>query len=240
MITIAKEVYDGSDLVGVIAVDLTISQIEETILNIQFLETGYAFLINENGLTIAHQDQDLDDLELGDDLTTNIQTLESFETNVYTALLTNENGFETFEKTELGETITMYMAYSKIENTEYIVATVVPEEEAVASVADLASAIAKASRNVNTTLIIIIAIAAAISVGIGTLIAGQITKPVAVLTQSIKKLTKQDALLSIMNSDEDILIDSKLEAQNDEIGDLTRAFKGMLNSIKKDQSEKDQ
>ncbi len=121
MITIAKEVYNGAELVGVIAVDLTISQIEETILNIQFLETGYAFLINEDGLTIAHQDQDLEDLELGDDLSTNIQDLESFDSAVYTALITNENGFETFEKTDGDETIIMYMAYSKIENTDYIV-----------------------------------------------------------------------------------------------------------------------
>ena len=185
-------------------------------------------------------DQDLEDLDLGDDLSTNIQNLESFETSVYNALLTNEDGFETFEKSTINGTITMYMAYSKIANTEYIIATVVPESEAVASVAELANTIAIASRNVNTTLIIIIAIAAVISVGIGTLIAGQITKPVKILTQSIKKLTTQDALLSIMNSNEDIRIDAKLEAQNDEIGDLTRAFKGMLNSIKKDQNKQNQ
>lgn len=237
MITIVKEVYNGAELVGVIAVDLTISQIEETILNIQFLETGYAFLINEDGLIIAHQDQDLEDLELGDDLSTNIQTLESFDSAVYTALITNENGFETFEKSDGDETIIMYMAYSKIENTDYIVATVVPENEAVASVSELSNNIARAARNVTITLILIIIIAGVVSAGIGTLIAGQITKPVGLLTRSIQKLTKEDAIRTIMESKEDIRIDAELESQTDEIGDLTRAFKGMLNAIKKDHDE---
>ncbi len=237
MITLAKEVYNGAELVGVIAVDLTITQIEETILNIQFLETGYAFLINEEGLTIAHQDQDLEDLELGEDLSTNIQDLESFDSSVYTALITNENGFEAFEKTDGDETIMMYMAYSKIENTDYIVATVVPEEEAVASVSELSNNIAKATRKVNATLIVIIIIAGIVSAGIGTIIAGQITKPVGILTRSIQKLTKQDAIRTIMESKEDIHIDVSLENKTDEIGDLTRAFKGMLNAIKKDYDE---
>ncbi len=40
-----------------------------------------------------------------------------------------------------------------------------------------------------------------------------------------------------MESKEDIRIDAELESQTDEIGDLTRAFKGMLNAIKKDHDE---
>jgi methyl-accepting chemotaxis protein len=98
--------------------------------------------------------------------------------------------------------------------------------------------VSKAIRNVQVTLIIIILIAGAVSVFLGTAIAGQITKPVKILTRSIQKLTSQDSVTSMLRSGEDIIIDEALEAQDDEIGDLTRAFKGMLSAIKEDSQKK--
>lgn len=235
MITIAKEIFVDGDKIGTIAVDLTVAQIQETILDINILETGYAFLINSEGLAIAHKD--LENPEDGEDLTTNIQDLEDIPNDVLQNLLTDQNGFFSYD-TIVGTTeTTLYIAFSKIENTEFIVASVVYQEEAIQSVETLSLEIDKVINRVTVELIIIIAIAAVISIGIGTLIAGQITKPVGSLTRAIKKLTKQDAISTIINTEDDILIDSELESQGDEIGDLTRAFKGMLNSIRDEQKK---
>ncbi len=37
---------------------------------------------------------------------------------------------------------------------------------------------------------------------------------------------------TLLKSDKDMIIDEKLESQNDEFGDLTRTFKGMVEKIK--------
>ncbi|UYP45859.1 hypothetical protein NEF87_002144 [Candidatus Lokiarchaeum ossiferum] len=236
MITIAQGVFNETDdsLIGIIAVDLTIDTIKENILDISFLDgKGYAFLIDNTGLAVVHPD--VDDPEDGDDVTVNIADVEPFSTSTITEMTTYSSGVGTYEKTADED---FYYAYSAIAGTDFILVNVVSEDDALASVAVLQGEVSKAIRAVQITLIIIILIAAGVSVFLGTMIAGQITKPVKILTESIQKLTSQDSVSSMLTSGEDIVIDETLEAQDDEIGDLTRAFKGMLSAIKEDSKNK--
>lgn len=235
MITIAQGVfYTNGTLIGVIAVDLTIDTIKENILDISFLDgKGYAFLIDNSGLAVVHPD--VDDPEDGDDVTVNIADIEPFSSSTITAIITEDSGVGTYEKTTDGD---YYYSFSTIAGTDFILVNVVSEDDALASVGVLQVEVSKAIRAVQISLIIIILIAAGVSVFLGTLIAGQITKPVKILTESIQKLTSQDSVSSMLTSGEDIVIDETLEAQDDEIGDLTRAFKGMLSAIKEDSKNK--
>ncbi|MHA1511806.1 MAG: HAMP domain-containing protein [Promethearchaeota archaeon] len=232
MITIAQGVFNetSDSLIGIIAVDLTIDTIRDNILDISFLDDkGYAFLIDNNGLAVVHPD--VEEPEEGEDVTTNIVDVEPFSGSTIAEITSNNSGVGTFEKTS---DVNYYFAYSAINGTNFILINVVSEEDALASVDILQIEVSKAIRNVQVTLIIIILIAGAVSVFLGTTIAGQITKPVKILTRSIQKLTSQDSVTSMLRSGEEIIIDETLEAQDDEIGDLTRAFKGMLSAIKED------
>jgi len=232
MITIAQGVFNETtdSLIGIIAVDLTIDTIRDNILDISFLDDkGYAFLIDNNGLAVVHPD--VEEPEEGEDVTTNIVDVEPFSGSTIAEITSNNSGVGTFEKTS---DVNYYFAYSAINGTNFILINVVSEEDALASVDILQIEVSKAIRNVQVTLIIIILIAGAVSVFLGTTIAGQITKPVKILTRSIQKLTSQDSVTSMLRSGEEIIIDETLEAQDDEIGDLTRAFKGMLSAIKED------
>jgi len=236
MITIAQGVFNETtdSLIGIIAVDLTIDTIRDNILDISFLDDkGYAFLIDNNGLAVVHPD--VEEPEEGEDVTTNIVDVEPFSGSTIAEITSNNSGVGTFEKTS---DVNYYFAYSAINGTNFILINVVSEEDALASVDILQIEVSKAIRNVQVTLIIIILIAGAVSVFLGTTIAGQITKPVKILTRSIQKLTSQDSVTSMLRSGEEIIIDETLEAQDDEIGDLTRAFKGMLSAIKEKKKKK--
>ncbi|MHA1612079.1 MAG: cache domain-containing protein [Promethearchaeota archaeon] len=231
MITISKQVFTTTDdLIGIIAADLTIDKLQESILDIEFLGTGYAFMIDNDGLAIAHSD--LVEPDPDEELTTLISELENIPTSIIDEITAGGSGFSIFEK-EVNATMEYYyLAYSPIGDTDYIVVTLVPEDEALLSVSQLEENIRIVNARNTITLIIVIAVAGALSVGLGTILAGQITKPVKALTDAVKRLTKQDAIAAIVQSDSDILIDPALESQDDEIGDLTRAFKNMLTSIK--------
>ncbi|TFH26886.1 MAG: HAMP domain-containing protein, partial [Promethearchaeota archaeon] len=235
MITVAKQVFTTTgDLIGVIAAALTIDKIQESILNVSILDTGYAFMINNDGLAIAHSD--LVEPDQGEDLITQISVLENIPASVLDEITGGGSGYSIFEKEVGGAMESYYLAYSSIGETDFIVVVVVPEDEALQSVSQLEENIQVVNARNTLTLIIVIVVASALSVGLGTILAGQITKPVKALTDAVQRLTKQDAITAIVQSDKDVLIDPALESQDDEIGDLTRAFKNMITSIKNERA----
>lgn len=238
MITISKPVYDKyANPIGVIGADLTIDTIQATILNITILKSGYAFMINKDKLTIAHEN--LPDFDDNEDIVAPIDTIEPIPDSILNQIVSGGSGNSTFVKSVDGEEKPFYLAYSPIGETDFIVVTLVPEEEALASVGILRDQIQAVRQRNTIVLVVVVLIAAAISVGLGTLIAGQITRPVQALTEAVKKLTTQDAISNIVQSDANILVDPALESQDDEIGDLTRAFKRMLVNIKEERQKQD-
>ncbi len=121
-----------------------------------------------------------------------------------------------------------------MDSTNFIMLNIVPKSEAIESVKILGSEINIKWSQTFGVLFSIIGIAIAVSVAFGLLIANRIITPVKQLTNSVAKLTHEDALVAVVKSKNDIQINSILEAQDDEIGDLTRAFKGMIESIRTD------
>ena len=64
IVTVSKAVYDGDELLGVIASDIDILTIQDYVINKKIGETGYAFLIDTNDNIIAHPSVSFDNLEL--------------------------------------------------------------------------------------------------------------------------------------------------------------------------------
>lgn len=64
IVTIARPVYDGETLVGVLGVDIDISTISKLIGGKVIDEHGYAFLVDQEGHVIGHPEHDEEDLTL--------------------------------------------------------------------------------------------------------------------------------------------------------------------------------
>ena len=61
MISIARPVhYANGTLIGVIAVDLTIQSMQQSILSTKILQSGYAFLTDDDGSTVTHPNMSSD------------------------------------------------------------------------------------------------------------------------------------------------------------------------------------
>ncbi|TFB21401.1 methyl-accepting chemotaxis protein [Filobacillus milosensis] len=54
MVTTAVPFYDGSEFEGVVSSDINLSSIQDIVSNIDVSESGYAFLIDQNGKYLAH------------------------------------------------------------------------------------------------------------------------------------------------------------------------------------------
>jgi HAMP domain-containing protein len=227
MISLTKSVhYDNGTKIGVIAADLTIDTIITDVLQISILDSGYAFLIDTDGDAVAHPNSA--------DPNTKITDLEPIPVDLLNKILTLSDGLDQFIKNDEP----FYIAHSRVENTNFIMVVLVPETEVIASSNQLSTEIDTTSLFVMTETIIIIIVAIISSIIIGLLIAGKITKPVKRLTNVVQNLTKYDISATLLNPDKKIELDENLVEQKDEIGEMARAFKNMLDIIRKDAIEK--
>lgn len=221
MVTIAKTVsYSNGTMIGVAALDLTINAIRSSILNIKLLQTGYAFLIDTHGKTVAYNTTI--------PLNTDITALEPISDALLLQMGTFSNGTGSVVKN--GQNY--YLSYSRVNNTDFVLVNMVPEAEVFAAVDELVGNINVTSLAVSAGTTIIIAIAVIVSIIIGAFIARKITLPVQRLTDVVHQLTRQDLSATLLKPGTDLQIDSQLESQDDELGDLTRAFKKMLDRIR--------
>jgi methyl-accepting chemotaxis protein len=65
IVSAAKAVYNGNELLGVMSIDISIETLVNLVDHIQFGETGYALLIDNAGKYLAHPEQEL----IGTDVT---------------------------------------------------------------------------------------------------------------------------------------------------------------------------
>ena len=59
VISVAKPVYNGSKLVGVVSLDITLAGLSEEMGKIRIGQNGYPVLLTNSGITMTHQDKDL-------------------------------------------------------------------------------------------------------------------------------------------------------------------------------------
>ena len=240
LVTIGRSVYyDNGTLIGVICGDISIEDMAEKILDVSVLETGYASLITSSGTIIAHPEAipdenttdfaSLADIEgLNSDMTealtaAQIATITSGETGI---LRYTRNGIERF------------LAYTPVGKGGYISVIVLPVDEAIEGIDPVADRMAQAVSNNLTWLIIIASVSFAIGIVMGLILTAFITRPINHLTKVARSLSTERARKDIM---EGLMteLDPKMVQSDDEIGELTRAFKGMIESVQQAELEKD-
>ncbi|UCE12803.1 MAG: cache and HAMP domain-containing protein [Candidatus Heimdallarchaeota archaeon] len=236
LITIGKAIYVQKTLMGCIFADITIESIKDKILDIDILQTGYAVLIQESGLIVAHPEwtapTQFVDLPTIDEVEVNSNGLSALTQAQMTVITAGSTGVIEYSRDDQDR----YLAYTPVGKGDYICLIVVPVSEAVASVGVLEQRIDAQTVTTIVQAVLIIVLAVIISLTIGIWISNRIIRPITHLTQIASKMAT-DQVREDLLGELDLQIDSQLEQQDDEVGDLTRAFKGMLFALK-DESKK--
>jgi len=238
LITIGRAVHDGNGhLMGVIAGDITVQDIRTKILNVRVLQTGYAALITTDGGIVAHPEvKDKDYLWYG----TTLPPLIDFEVNTpgNTPALTSGqmaqitsgvSGITEYQRSGAA----FLLAHNPVGIGGYICIVIVPISEAKAAIPILEQRIQSA--NVQAILFLAAITGAGIVVAgvVAGAVSGQVTRPLQYLmglaTKNVTAMIKQERL-----DTDDLQVGKEFTAKDDEIGELARAFQGMLDTIRKE------
>ncbi len=170
IVSAAKAVFDGSKLVGVMSVDITIDTLVEMINKEEIGETGYAMLIDNTGKYLAHPVKE----QLGQDL-----TKEGF----YNEMLDKgEQGIINYKH----EGQAKVLSFVNSPTTGWKIAGTIDKSE-----------LAQNGQVILGTILISLVIIVIASVVISILVARRIIKPIQVLQQSMKKVEEGDLTVEI-------------------------------------------
>ncbi len=241
LISIGRAVYDQShQIMGIVAGDISIESIRTKILDVHVLETGYAALITPDGGIVAHPAVADDDYAWYDSQGT-LPPLTDFETDGSSSALTpaqmvqitsGHTGIIEYTRNSKG----YILAYTDVSIAGYICIIIVPVDEVQAAIPALQARIETA--NLAATMFILavtiggIFIAGVVAVGVANQITGPLQYLMGLATRNVSAMIKKERLDS-----SDLQVDKGYMAKDDEIGELARAFQGMLDSIKEDDSQ---
>ncbi|MHA1768932.1 MAG: cache domain-containing protein [Candidatus Thorarchaeota archaeon] len=238
MISIGKLVYQGSVPLGVISGDITIDDIRNKIINVGILDTGYAMLLDRSGNVVAHPEVGDEQYALGLPAITQVETNPDGSSALTSAevdqiRLVSEGVTGTLRYTRNGTE--RIMVYTTVGKGNYICAISVPLSEVLESIPVLEARIALANQDA-TTFIILVTIGGILLAGVvAVAISNTITKPLEYLmdlaTRNVAAMIREEKL-----DTEDLQVDSSYMSKDDEIGELARAFQGMLDTIREDES----
>ncbi|MEA2033545.1 MAG: ATP-binding protein [Euryarchaeota archaeon] len=198
---------EENKMVGAVTYWTDLTTLSARIASITVEETGYAFMVNDKGLAIAHPDARM--LEI--DLTAG-------ETEFNTAVKKMVEGRSGIERiTHEGKPF--YIAYAPVDITGWSIALMAPFEEVIQPAVDVASEMDEKTNTLylylSTATILIIMLAALV----GYVVASTLTKPITDLAEGTKAISKGDLSHRIE-------IDRK-----DEFGELATAFNHMTVSL---------
>ncbi|MFW9848190.1 MAG: cache domain-containing protein [Candidatus Thorarchaeota archaeon] len=236
LISIGKAIYfENGTLIGVVAGDITVDDIRTKILNVQVLETGYAALVTSSGDIVAHPEVDDSDYyyyAYPDFLLPPLRDYETLTPAQLIDITSGTTGIIPFTK----DNNDYILAYTPVGIAGYICIIVVPVAEVQAAIPLLQANIQDAN-NAAITFIIAITVAGIFIAGaVAVAVANQITGPLQYLmglaTRNVSAMIKEERLDTA-----DLQVDSSYMEKDDEIGELARAFQGMLDSIREDEDQ---
>lgn len=238
MISIGKLVYQDSIPLGVISGDITIEDIRDKIINVTVLESGYAALLNRDGDVVAHPEVEDDEYALGLPAITQVETNpdgSSALTTEQVLQIRSVSEGATGSLTYVRNGTTMLMVYTPVGKGDYICAISVPLHEALEAIPPLESRISLANQDAATFIIFVTVGGIILSGLVAVAISNTITKPLEYLMD----LATRNVAAKIRDAPldtQDLQVDSSYMSKDDEIGELARAFQGMLDTIREDES----
>ena len=184
--------FDDGTLIGVVSADVTMATINEEVLSLDVLENGYSYLLDRNGVVVAHPQLDVFDeplpietLEFGS--TTSSEAI-AFDNQLSSKVLAEASGLLEFQKN--GQP--WHMAWVNVTNTGYVLAIVVPDSDVIAPARAMLGFVG------TQTLILTIALGAVLAVVAGIVTAASyrransVIEPITEMTRLVNKMAGQD------------------------------------------------
>ncbi len=185
----AAPVYQQDNIVGVIYGRRDGNALSEIISDISYKQTGYAYMVNNQGTTVAHKNTAL--VQAQDNNIENMKTDESLRElgELILDMTTRTVGSGTYTYNGVSK----IMGYAPVSGTPWIVAYCLEEAEALADVRDL-----------EKMLWIFVLFAGALGVVITFIISSRIANPIKKVTVAAKEIAqgKFDVTLSVKSKDE--------------------------------------
>ncbi len=237
LISIGKLVYSGGLPLAVISGDITISDIQDKVIDVSVLESGYAFLLNSLGEIVAHPEVEDTDYFGG------LPYLLSVEQDTSSANPLDENDMDTIRAVLVSETSgtlrytrddsERILVFTPVGKGGYICVISVPLDEVLQSIPPLEARIAAANAEA-AQFILFVTIGGIVIAGIVAVsISNTITRPL----QYLMDLATRNAAARIRDQPldtADLQVDQSYISKDDEIGELARAFQGMLDTIREE------
>jgi len=223
VITAAKALSDDAgNFLGVVALDVQLDQLTQSILETRITQSGYAFIVDNAGRYVAHPNMGKEGFKAY--LQENKQKM-SF-TNAYQRMMNREKGF--IEGKINGEAY--YLTFSPISLTDWSVGALVSKDEVLASLQTFTNKIQwliiESQKNVadiseNTILLFssIFFVVAVMVIMLAVSISYFLTMPITNLISEVEKIDESNLQYKIPIK------------SNDEIGLLTETFNRMTNSL---------
>lgn len=223
MVTFAVPVYinNNTEYIGVMAIDVTINTIVESIFKPLLYKSGYQFIVNSTGGIIARlnlnetNDPRWDETFLTENLIATSN--EQFNSLMKNKIIVSDNGFSKIRFQEGG---IKYVAYKQIPVISWTYVVVVSESDVLQNVIENANSMNRSFDNFVLVFGIIILMSILFSIIIGYLFSKNITRPLIALSKASDQIAIGDYNLSL---------DIKGE---DELGRLGQAFLSMNESLK--------
>jgi PAS domain S-box-containing protein len=228
LISAIAPIYINEDeFIGVIGIDLSLTELTNRIETASPVTGGYSFLINEDGLALALPKQGYEDI-LGEPLgsgTSGAGTdLSDVSTNFAAAIesmVSGETGFQTIESNGRD----LFIAYAPLPDVGWSLATVVEAENMLQVVAALQEEIAASMQSLVLFRIIPISLALMVAAMIiGLFLTNRIVAPVI-------KLSTIAGQVGAGNWEQAEMLTPETE-RGDELGVLAAAFQNMASRLK--------
>lgn len=196
---------EHGEIVGVLGSVLDAEIFNKIVEDIKVGERGFAFILDENGRKVGHQDIEL--VKKGESNIEKYKDNEEYKDliDIEKKMIKAEKGFSEFQVDGKNN----YIAYSPIPKSKWSMAIVVPKEQVLEPVYDL-----RKKMILVTIGFILIALITTY------FISRRITKPIKELEEHAQKLSRGDLTENIIIS------------RRDEIGSLAEAFNAMKENIK--------
>lgn len=222
-ITSAKAFLDAQgNVAGVIASDIKLQDMLDEITTAKIGQSGYAFVLDQEGTLIAHPDYFKDGFQ--QDIAAHIQ-IDSGQENVQ-ALGESGSGIVNL----VLDGVDSYVAYSVLAETgwslcisvdkEEVVQPALDTKETIDSITDEAQELTQGIlSDIMKKFIIFFAIVGIMVIMISFAVSGSITKPIQELSKNVERIGKGE-------------FDRKIEVESsDEVGKLAAAFNNMLDDL---------
>jgi HAMP domain-containing protein len=231
LITIGRAVYyPNGTLMGTMCGDISIQDLVTQVESFDILETGYAAMIQSTGMVVAHPEAGPTLPDIGDVEINAADSSSALSSSQITDITSGEAGLLIYTRNLQDR----YLAYRPVSKGDYICLVIVPVAEAIAAIAPLQQNILLASQTTTWQVLIIIVLIAVAALGIGLVIANSIMNPITRLTKLAVSLSTERARQDIMAG-----LDQELKdlGGTGEIGDLTRAFRDMVDSVREEEHQ---